>query len=194
MTRKFKHLIKECVIEVLQDSLLEGFDPQSQGPNVVDPTKDNNPYPALNSKMRTLEEEIPYQIQPTSKSTPNIEATELEWDSLVEYLSTAEYPMWGSFYKILGTYGISLEDSEKQNANFFVMVLRIARQYLPYFNKINGTNYIIPDIGDLKTQWMTTRNNIKDYDDETPMDENDHGRYAQESGVGEFDQRTFGKL
>lgn len=54
---EFKSLVKECVIEVLIESLTEGFDPLSQGPNMVDPTKDNNPYPALNAKMKTLEEE-----------------------------------------------------------------------------------------------------------------------------------------
>lgn len=56
-SNELKTLVKECVLEVLQESLLEGFDPQSQGPNMVDPTGDTNPYPAWNSKMRKLEED-----------------------------------------------------------------------------------------------------------------------------------------
>ena len=47
-------LIKECILEVLQENLLnEGFDPLSQGPNSVS----ENPYPAWNEQMRRLEEE-----------------------------------------------------------------------------------------------------------------------------------------
>jgi hypothetical protein len=49
---ELKSLIKECVMEVLIEELSnEGFDPQSQGPNV--PTE--NPYPQWNSAMRQLE-------------------------------------------------------------------------------------------------------------------------------------------
>lgn len=55
--KELKGLIKECILEVLQESLLEGFDPLSQGPNIVDPTGDGDPYAAWNAKMRTLEEE-----------------------------------------------------------------------------------------------------------------------------------------
>lgn len=54
---KIKSLIKECIVEVLMESLTEAFDPLSQGPNPVDPSGDTNPYPAWNSKMRTLEED-----------------------------------------------------------------------------------------------------------------------------------------
>jgi hypothetical protein len=56
-SNELKALIKECILEVLQESLLEGFDPQSQGPNMVDPTGEINPYPIWNSKMRQLEED-----------------------------------------------------------------------------------------------------------------------------------------
>jgi len=48
------HLIKECVMEVLKENLLsEIFDPQSQGPNMVE----ENPYPAMNAKMRMMDEQ-----------------------------------------------------------------------------------------------------------------------------------------
>ena len=53
----YKNLNKECILEVLQESLLEGFDPLSQGPNIIDPTGEENPYAEWNAKMRTLEEE-----------------------------------------------------------------------------------------------------------------------------------------
>jgi transcription elongation factor Elf1 len=50
------HLIKECIMEVLKDNLLsEGFDPQSQGPNMPQ----ENPYPEMNNKMRMMEAEPP---------------------------------------------------------------------------------------------------------------------------------------
>jgi hypothetical protein len=52
-SNQLKSLIKECVMEVLKEELSkEGFDPQSQGPNM--PTE--NPYPQWNSQMRQLEE------------------------------------------------------------------------------------------------------------------------------------------
>jgi hypothetical protein len=54
---ELRRIIKECILEVLQESLLEGFDPLSQGPNMVDPTSETNPYPIWNSQMRKLEED-----------------------------------------------------------------------------------------------------------------------------------------
>jgi hypothetical protein len=56
-SNELRALIKECILEVLQESLLEGFDPLSQGPNMVDPSGETNPYPMWNSKMRKLEED-----------------------------------------------------------------------------------------------------------------------------------------
>jgi DNA-directed RNA polymerase subunit RPC12/RpoP len=50
---EFTSLIKECVMDVLKETLTEGFDPLSQGPNPVE----DNPYPQINSRMRKLEEE-----------------------------------------------------------------------------------------------------------------------------------------
>ena len=48
------HLVKECIMEVLKENLLsEGFDPQSQGPNMPQ----ENPYPEMNNKMRMMEAE-----------------------------------------------------------------------------------------------------------------------------------------
>lgn len=52
---KIRNLVKECVMEVLKEDLAEGFDPLSQaGPNTCG---EENPYPAWNAKMRTMEEE-----------------------------------------------------------------------------------------------------------------------------------------
>jgi hypothetical protein len=56
-SNELKNLVKECVLEVLQESLLEGFDPQSQGPNMVDPSGETNPYAIWNAQMRKLEED-----------------------------------------------------------------------------------------------------------------------------------------
>ena len=50
--KEIRRLVKECIVEVLQENLLEAFDPTSQGPNQVE----ENPYPSWNSKMRTMEE------------------------------------------------------------------------------------------------------------------------------------------
>ena len=55
MQVNIRHLIKECVIEVLKENLSEGFDPQGQGPNGPDETG-GNPYEKWNSDMRKLEE------------------------------------------------------------------------------------------------------------------------------------------
>ena len=52
MKLNLKNLIKECVLEVLEENLIEGFDPLSQGPNEVE----TNPYERWNSEMRKLEE------------------------------------------------------------------------------------------------------------------------------------------
>ena len=47
-----RRLVKECIVEVLKKNLLsEGFDPLSQGPNMAQ----ENPYPAMNNKMRMME-------------------------------------------------------------------------------------------------------------------------------------------
>ena len=50
--KEIRRLVKECIVEVLQENLSEAFDPTSQGPNQVE----ENPYPSWNSKMRTMEE------------------------------------------------------------------------------------------------------------------------------------------
>lgn len=57
MNTKIQSLIKKCVLEVLQKSLLEGFDPTSAGPRpeATNGTQ-NNPYPAFNDEMRKMEE------------------------------------------------------------------------------------------------------------------------------------------
>ena len=49
------NLVKECILEVLKDSLTEGgYDPQSQaGPNAPC----DNPYPRMNNKMAKMEED-----------------------------------------------------------------------------------------------------------------------------------------
>jgi hypothetical protein len=52
-TTGLKQLIKECIVEVLTEDLSEGFDPLSWGPN----NPQENPYPAWNAKMRTMEED-----------------------------------------------------------------------------------------------------------------------------------------
>lgn len=57
-------LVKECVLEVLQENLMEGFDPLSQGPNIPQ----ENPYPAWNNAMRKLEEEEGQNSQPTGET------------------------------------------------------------------------------------------------------------------------------
>ncbi len=52
-----KNLIKECIVEHLKEALLEGFDPTSAGPNpAATEGSQFNPYPAMNSKMRKMEE------------------------------------------------------------------------------------------------------------------------------------------
>lgn len=49
-----KHLLKECVMEVLKENLMEGYDPQSNaGPN----PPQENPYPLWNNRMRQMEED-----------------------------------------------------------------------------------------------------------------------------------------
>ena len=53
MRRNLHNLIKKCILEVLEENLLEAFDPSSQGPN----PPSENPYPAINAKMRQLEED-----------------------------------------------------------------------------------------------------------------------------------------
>jgi hypothetical protein len=64
MPLNLKQLVKECVLEVLMENLTEGFDPQSQGPNIPE----ENPYPQWNSQMRTLEEEEDDDLKKVEKS------------------------------------------------------------------------------------------------------------------------------
>lgn len=51
-------LVKECILEVLKENLLEGFDPQSSaGPNPASCEQtQHDPYKAWNAKMRKMEE------------------------------------------------------------------------------------------------------------------------------------------
>lgn len=46
--------LKKLIEKILKK---ESFDPLSQGPNMVDPSGETNPYPAWNSQMRKLEED-----------------------------------------------------------------------------------------------------------------------------------------
>ena len=50
---EFERIVKECVLEVLKERMLEGFDPSSQGPNAVCA---DNPYKKWNMDMRNKKE------------------------------------------------------------------------------------------------------------------------------------------
>ena len=208
------HFIKECILEVLKDNLMEGgFDPQSQaGPN----SPSANPYPEWNNKMAKMEElDEPYGKPYASKKT-DIKDYIYTIDIVrwaVKYLGTAEFKT--RVKKLLDKTGASSEEKIAHNIEFVArealnqckmqinegnseedawvkyergyntgQSTRRTGQKSTPSNSVELVGYQDAILGKKKSIPDIVRNTIKETDP--------HGRYAQTAGAGQFDPRTFG--
>lgn len=162
-SNELRALVKECVLEVLQESLLEGFDPLSQGPNMVDPSGETNPYPIWNSKMRKLEED--------DVAEPDFSIDSNGWTYRDRFI-------------------VQQKSEGKSN-------IEIAKQLFPHLwtqESLSNVKHnrwrknVASNIGALYKKAMIKKQKRHG------VQENEHGRYAQEAGAGQFDPRTFGKM
>ena len=179
---ELKKLVKECVLEVLQESLLEGFDPLSQGPNMVDPTGENNPYPIWNAQMRKLEE----------GDGTNIKLTRIGDDDFSRPLYTDEngrqyvdVNMGRGNPSIHTTTDAGEPEIPVQN---YTIISNFSKQTFP--------NALCPRCKTSNPKHIITHPNgekecVVCHNGWADVTENEHGRYAQKAGAGQFDQRTF---
>jgi len=171
--KALRALIKECVIEVLTENLTEGFDPTSAGPNpAATEETQGDPYKQWNAEMRKMEE--------STFDSSTISDSDLEYYIKNSGLSEREETIFK--LKMQG-----YTDSE------------LSKRY-------NVTPGQIKNINDSAV--FKLKRGVKKDDTLTPLGidpstrslnpygrhlrkENEHGRYAQDAGAGQFDPRTF---
>ena len=162
---KFKILVKECVLEVLMKNLSnEGFDPQSQGPN---PDNKDNPYPQWNAEMRALEEEEKLNNTRPKKLRDLIHD---EWNEGEDGHWVQLRPGWTVDDCVV------IHEPTKNKA----------------YARLRDAKFTGLTESDRQNSQPTGETSV-DYPI-NPLPENEHGRYAQLAGAGQFDPRTFGQL
>ena len=163
------NLVKECILEVLKDSLTEGgYDPQSQaGPNAPC----DNPYPRMNNKMAKMEEDT---------ATPEVSHDAKYYFNQLQdgrESTIVKMRLQGYTWDDIGwKYGLTRE--------------RVAKLYNNAISKLRKLSQIESDPDNKypdPTKFLVQQPAVKE-----DVATNPHGRYAQEAGAGQFDPRTFG--
>lgn len=193
-------LIKECILEVLQENLLnEGFDPLSQGPNEVS----DNPYPAWNEMMRRLEESGEDNLEEMYLSNDFKKEADyfIENSGLTypERVAVRLYMELGSIPKMVQRVidsGYDIKDyTKKQYSEKLRRILNHAQEKLKY-NKTRHREGIEIDFSYFEKNFWP-KGVYKNYYEalsrmglELPLklklENHPHGRYAQQAGAGPF--------
>lgn len=212
MGENIRHLVKECVSQVLRDELLnEGFDPTSVGPNPAasEGLPVENPYPEWNKKMQHMEEE--------NNSFGNAFAD--NWDESDRKALKKNYP-YGSQNARMRTMDEYSPNEENPNLDVVGGALPPLPQHrvpdssdivpenpseLPlsgekkYYKQEPGGTMMAVNATSLANEsqgGMSIQHDYQsDIDKMRKMEElspNPHGRYSQEAGASVFDPRYFG--
>jgi len=199
------HLIKECVMEVLKENLLtEAFDPTSQGPNMPQ----ENPYPEMNAKMARLEEEQPkddswaryekgYDAGQSHKRSGVKPEGELDSVAKVGYHDA----ITGKDSATPETVRKTVKEKTIKEGGETIYKDREGGQWVYWMDNTDSGGKIRINPANVEKYlrqgyrlvtlepWNNPKSAISGL-----RKENEHGRYAQQAGAGQFDPDTFGKL
>lgn len=197
-------LIKECVIEVLKENLLaEAFDPTSQGPNMPQ----ENPYPEMNAKMARLEEEQPkddswaryekgYNAGKAHKRSGVKPEGKLDSVASVGYHDA----ITGKDSATPETVRKTVKEKVVKEGSETIYKDREGGQWVYWMDNSDSGGKIRINPANVEKYLRQGYRlvTLEPWNDPKAVaglrKENEHGRYAQQAGAGQFDPDTFGKL
>jgi DNA-directed RNA polymerase subunit RPC12/RpoP len=198
------YLIKECVLEVLRENLSEAFDPTSQGPNIPQ----ENPYPEMNAKMRVMDEGELQVVCMHCKR--NIGTKHVDGPDRTEASHGICRDCWNIHYKpehgdfpeeppksptVEGGGKPKVDAWERYEKGYSAGEAHKRSGIKPKdkLDSVASIGYHDAIKGKAKASKDVVRKTVRETDS-GEIATNPHGRYSQESGGGQFDPRTFGKL